>query len=107
MANYRKAQRPTPDEMTAEVKALDDLLRSYLEAPQLAGMLRVGVRTVQRKAQTGEWPHHRFPGRGTADMIRFSPDDVREILELVKRERQPVRVPAAKRTTKPRRKAAS
>lgn len=98
-----RAARPTlPPDVTAELQDMDAAVRSMITPTELAAMLNIGARTVQRKCHNREWPHHRLPGRGPAGAVRFTSDDVAAIVALLAQDRIIVPVPAK---VAPRRRA--
>lgn len=98
----RRPRPPLPPDVTAELRELNNGVRDMLTPAELADMLDVGERTIQRRCHAKEWPHHRLPGRGPAGKVRFTADDVREILALLKLARVAAPVTPARRSTSQR-----
>lgn len=93
--NHRPRPRPIlPPDVTAELREIDANVRAMITPAELADMFDIGERTVQRRCHAREWPHHRLPGRGPAGAVRFTADDVRAIVDLLKSDRIVVPVPA-------------
>ena len=98
MPKAKPARPSLPPDVTAELREIEATARAMLTPAELAAMLDIGERTIQRRCHAKQWPHHRLPGRGPAGKVRFTADDVREILDLMRLER--VAVPVTPRRRK-------
>jgi hypothetical protein len=94
---------PLPLDVTPELADLATAVRAMITPGELAKILGVAERTVQRRCAARQWPHHRIPGRGPAGAVRFTADDMRQIMDLLAQDAVVVAVPAK---TAPRRRRA-